>query len=181
MNQLLLIFFLIFPFAVPAQKYNPVDAGSKVHFTIKNFGISTGGDFTGLKGEISFNPQDLTNSDFDVSVSVATIDTDNESRDENLRSDEYFNAVKFPSIRMKSVKINKTSKTNEGYYYFTGNLTIRDSTHQISFPFKAEKLNENYRFTGEFEINRLHYNIGEQSMVLSDNVKISLNVIAKRK
>ena len=36
------------------QKYTPTDAGSKVHFVIKNFGIRTGGDFTGLKGSIVF-------------------------------------------------------------------------------------------------------------------------------
>ncbi len=64
-----------------AQNYKPVDEGSKVHFTIKNFGISTGGDLSGLKGNIHFDPVNPVTSDFTVSVDVKTIDTDNENRD----------------------------------------------------------------------------------------------------
>ncbi|MEO9069907.1 MAG: YceI family protein, partial [Ginsengibacter sp.] len=79
-----------------AQNYTPTDAGSKVHFVIKNFGIGTGGDLKDLKGEINFLPDNLAVCKFDVTVDVSTIDTDNHMRDKNLVSDEYFDAAKFP-------------------------------------------------------------------------------------
>ena len=55
----LLPFIFFISIATHAQKYTPGDAGSKVHFTIKNFGIKTGGDLGGLKGEIYFFKTDL--------------------------------------------------------------------------------------------------------------------------
>ena len=85
MSRILFIFtFLIFSFAASAQKYKPTDAGSKIHFIIKNFGIDTGGDIEGLTGDINFTPTNLAATNFSVSVNVSTIDTDNESRDEEL-------------------------------------------------------------------------------------------------
>ncbi len=48
------VLFITSTISISAQRYLPGDAGSKVHFTIKNFGIKTGGELTGLKGEIFF-------------------------------------------------------------------------------------------------------------------------------
>ena len=70
--------------------------GSKVHFTIKNFGIKTGGDLSGLKGEIYFFTTDLAACRFNVTVDASTVDTDNGSRDDHLKGSEYFDVEKFP-------------------------------------------------------------------------------------
>ena len=163
-----------------AQNYTPADAGSKVHFVIKNFGINTGGDFTGLKGEITFLPENLSESKFSVTVSTTTIDTDNSMRDKSLVSDEYFDAAKFPVLQLVSTKIAKTNKTADGFYYFTGNLTIKGITKTISFPFQAKKVNGDYLFTGNFEIDRTEYGVGEKNIVLSNKVLVSLSVTAKK-
>mgnify|MGYP001045737375 FL=1 len=177
------IFFLISLFAfqiVEPAEYLPVDSGSKVHFVIKNFGINTGGDFTGLNGEIFFDPANVSKSSFNVTIKSSTIDTDNELRDKSLKKD-YFESEKYPVIRMASTKIEKTNKTGEGYYYFTGNLTIKNITKSVSFPFKVEKSNNGYTFSGDFEINRLDFQVGENSVVLSNIVKVSLQVTALKK
>lgn len=163
-----------------AQQYKPDDAGSKIHFVIKNFGINTGGDFNLVDGEIRFDPQSVLQSSFDVTVKSSTIDTDNNMRDKSLR-DDYFESEKFPLIRITSSKIEKTNKTDDGFYYFTGQLIMKNICKQISFPFKAEQSGDNYLFTGDFEINRLDYNIGKSSTVLSSRVKVSLKVFAKKK
>lgn len=163
-----------------AQNYNPVDKGSKVHFVIKNFGINTGGDFSGLKGEIHFLPDSLEGSKFDVTVAASTIDTDNGMRDKNLASDEYFDAVKFPVLEIVSTKISKTNKTTDGFFYFTGNLTLKGITKTISFPFQAKKINDDYLFTGNFEIDRTDFGVGEKNIVLSNKVVVSLSVTAKK-
>ena len=83
----------------------PVDADSKVHFVIKNFGIKTGGDFTGLKGNIKFAPENLAASSFDVTVDANTIDTDNDSRDDHLRQAEYFDVATYKTIQFKSTRV----------------------------------------------------------------------------
>ncbi len=165
---------------VSAQKYIPGDEGSKVHFTIKNFGIKTGGELSGIKGEIFFFTSDLAACRFNVSVEASTIDTDSGSRDGHLKGSEYLDVEKYPAITIASTKIDKTNKTEAGYYYFTGTLSMHGITKAIAFPFKAEKTNDTYLFTGEFEIDRLDYGIGDKSAVLSNAVNVSLSVLAKK-
>jgi len=178
--KILLPFLFFITASVHGQNLKPVDAGSKVHFVIKNFGINTGGDFKGLKGNIVFRPENIASSKFNVTVSASTIDTDNEMRDKNLVSDEYFDAAKFPVIRIISTKIEKTNKTASGFYYFTGNLTMHGITKTISFPFQADKQKDGFLFTGEFEINRLDFGVGEKSVVLGSKVIVSLSVLSIR-
>ena len=81
MIKILLPWLLFASTAVHAQKYTHTDDGSKIHFTIKDFGIKTGGQLSGLKGEIYFFTTDMAACRFNVTVDAATIDTDNESRD----------------------------------------------------------------------------------------------------
>ena len=90
------------------------------------------------------------------------------------------NVEKYPGITIASTKIEKTKKTGSGYYYFTGTLTLRGVTKPISFPIKVEKENDTYLFTGEFDIYRLDYGVGDKSAVLSNTVNVSLSVLAKK-
>lgn len=172
--------FFILSFVASAQKYKPVDAGSKVHFVINNFGIATGGDLSGLTGDITFVPANITASSFTVSVDVNTIDTDNGSRDESLRSSDYFDAEIYPVITIRSAKVNRTNKSSSGWYHFTGTLTIRDLTKPIAFPFRATKKGNDYLFVGGFTINRLDYGVGKRSATISNSLKISISVLAKK-
>jgi polyisoprenoid-binding protein YceI len=161
------------------QNYIPTDTGSKIHFVIKNLGIKTGGDFSGLTGTIVFDPKALPNSSFNVSVKANTINTDNTARDKHLRNREYFNTEKFPVISFVSTKV--TESTVAGRFYITGNLTIKDVTKPIEFGFSATPSTTGYFFEGEFYINRLDYGVGSSSIVLADNLKVSLSVFTKNK
>lgn len=175
-----LIFLLFFSLNVSAQSYTPVDSSSKIHFVIKNFGINTGGDLSKIQGAITFLPENPEESKFNVSVAVSTIDTDNSMRDKSLVSDEYFDAEKFPLITITSTKIARTNKTAAGFYYFTGNLTIKGVTKSIAFPFQAKEERDGYQFTGSFDINRTDFGVGEQNIVLSNQVAVTLSVFAKK-
>jgi polyisoprenoid-binding protein YceI len=159
------------------KKLLPVDAGSKIHFVIKNFGINTGGDFTGMKGDIKFNAAKPGESAFDVTVASKTVDTDNGSRDSHLRDKDYFNVDKYPTIRLQSTKIEGTNKANT--YMFTGNLMMKGVTKPVHFLFTARAQNSGYLFAGDFEINRRDFGVGGNSAVLNDNVKVSLSALAK--
>lgn len=181
MKRLISLIFLFFSaLFCSSQKYAPVEQGSKVHFTIKNFGIKTGGQVSGLKGNILFFTKDLSACKFTVSVDASTIDTDNYSRDRYLKDEDYFNVAKFPVITIISSKIEKNNKTESGFYYFRGTLSLRGITKTIEFPFHIEKVNDDYLFTGEFEINRSDFEVGSSSAVLSNTVDVSLSVLAKK-
>lgn len=179
-SKYLLGLAMLVAFQTQAQNFTPTDAGSKVHFVIKNFGISTGGDFSELKGTIIFDPENLAGSRFDVTVAANTIDTDNKMRDNSLLEQEYFYVSKFPVIRLASTKISATNKTPEGFYFFNGELTIKGVTKSISFPFQAKKSGDGYLFTGNFDIDRLQFGVGGKSIVLSNKVSVSLSVAGKK-
>lgn len=160
-----------------AQTYTPADNGSKVHFVIKNFGIATGGDFSGLSGSIKFDPANLAASEFDVSVDAKTVDTDIEGRDNDLRKAAYLDVANYPKITIKSTKITKTNK--DGYFYMFGNLTIKGVTKEIKFPFTATPKDGGYFFGGSFKLNRRDFNVGGSSLSLADDLTVSLAVLAK--
>lgn len=160
------------------QSYTPTDAGSKVYFVIKNFGINTGGTFNGLTGSINFDPADLSTASFNVSVDAKSIDTDIESRDNHLRKAEYFDVEKYPKISFRSTKITTTNKA--GYLYMTGVITIKNVSKEISFPFSQTAKDGGILFEGNFKVNRRDFGVGGSSFTLSDEVSIELSIFAKK-
>jgi len=165
-------FVLLSSFAVLALR--PVDSDNAVTFVIKNFGINTKGEFKGLKGDIQWNEENPAASTINVSVNANTINTAIEARDKDLRKEEYFNVDKYPLVSFVSTGIT----SNDGKYTATGSLTLKGTTKTISFPFTATKTATGYLFNGSFTINRLDYGVGRNSMVLGDDVDVTLKVQA---
>ena len=174
---LLFITILTIKCSVAQMALTPVDQGSRVHFTIKNFGVKTGGDFTGLKGTVKFDPANLPSSVFNVSVDANTIDTDNSSRDGHLRKSEYFDVAKYKTISFKSTKVVKS--TVAGRFYVFGNLTIKGVTKPLEFGFGATPKDGGYVFDGDFDINRRDFGVGGSSISMADKLTVSLSVFAK--
>ena len=160
------------------QNYTPTDAGSKVRFVIKNFGINTGGTFEGLSGTITFDPANLASASFNVSVDAKTVDTDLEARDNHLRKEEYFDVEKYPKVSFRSTKITTTNK--EGYLYMFGVITIKNISKDISFPFKQTSKDGGILFDGEFKLNRLDFGVGGKSFSMSDELSVELSIFAKK-
>ena len=157
--------------------YTPSDQGSSVSFTLKNLGFNTGGSFTGLQGAIVFDPQNTAASSFDVSVDAASVNTDNNMRDNHLKEDSYFDVKNYPRIRFVSTSIGPADKS--GHFTITGKLTIKNTTKEISFPFIATPMGEDYIFKGTFQLNRKDFGIGGSSTI-SNNLTVSLTVLAKK-
>jgi polyisoprenoid-binding protein YceI len=176
-TQILLILFVIATVNLFAQNYTPVDKESKIEFKIKNFGFNTGGSFSGLKGKIHFEQSNLSASNFDVTIDANSINTDNNMRDNHLREDSYFDVKNHPVIHFVSEKVSPSNKS--GTLFISGKLTIKKTTKDISFPFTAKETKDGYEFDGEFKINRKDYEVGGSS-TLSDNVTITLHVVAKK-
>lgn len=161
-----------------AQKYTPIDADSKVLFVIKNFGLKVDGQLKGIKGSISFDPNALSNSAFNVSVNANTINTDNNARDKHLRKEDYFNVEKFPLISFVSTKITKSG--NVGKYTVIGNLTMKGTTKPIEFDFTATPTSNGFSFKGSFIINRRDFNVGGKSLPLSDMLTVNLDIATNK-
>ena len=177
MKKILVCLFLFISVLVNAQTYMPSDDGSKLHFVIRNLGINTGGDLTAFKGKILFDAKNTTKCFFDVTVAVKTIDTDNGKRDEHLRKEEYFDVANYPLIHLVSTKIETGADLK--HFIFKGNLTIKNITKPISFPFTAEGKTGGALFVGSFEINRIDFGVGKESFSLANKIKITLNAFAK--
>ena len=160
-----------------SQEFKPTDAGSSIAFEIKNFGFNSHGSFSGLDGKISWNPKDPAKAAFDVSIAATSVNTDNNTRDEHLRKETYFDVEKYPRIRLVSTGI--TGPDNSGHYTFSGKLTIKNTTKDISFPFIATPLGDDVIFKGDFTINRRDFEVGGAS-TLANNLTVSLTVLAKK-
>jgi len=159
-----------------SQQYKATDEGSSIKFKIKNFGFETGGSFTGLQGTISFDPEDVKKDSLILSVDANTINTDNNMRDGHLRKEEYFDVQNYPRIRFVS-----TSVTVDKNAHFTaiGQLTIKNTTKEISIPFIATPRDGGYIFTGEFKLNRRDFQVGGSSTI-SNSLTVYFSVFARK-
>ncbi|MDB5112052.1 MAG: hypothetical protein JWR67_3166, partial [Mucilaginibacter sp.] len=142
---------------------------SKITFQIKNLGINTGGSIAGLQTSILFDPAHLNTSIIEAIADVNTINTDNDTRDNHLKSDEFFDAAHFPKITMKSVSFKQKSEDN---YIGQFNITMKNRTKQIEVPFIYMGTGSSSSFKGSFKLNRTDFGVGEKSMVLSNDVTV---------
>ena len=161
-----------------AQRYSPVDSGSSVKFKIKNLGVNIMGSFKGLTGNINFDPAHSASSTFEATIDVSTINTGIDMRDEHLRKEEYFDAKNYPQIKFVSTKVSSSNKP--GAFKIVGNLTIKNVTKEISFPFTATAEGAGYLFSGEFRINRRDYKVGGNSFTMADNLIVQLSILAEK-
>ncbi|MGZ3750202.1 MAG: YceI family protein [Mucilaginibacter sp.] len=145
---------------------------SSITFQIKNMGITVDGSISGLKGDIQFDPAHLDASTIEASVEANTINTDNGTRDEHLKSDSYFDVAKYPKITIKSISLKHKSGNN---YTGTFNLTIKDKTNTIDLPFTYVESGSTATFKGSFKIKRTDYGVGGKSFIMSNDVTILID------
>lgn len=156
------------------QEINQVE--SKVTFTIGNMKINTvEGTFTGMKGDVDFDKNNLKKSSFKVTIDAATVKTDSEKRDAHLRNEDFFEVEKYPTIKFKSSAVVKSKK--EGYYIAKGKLTIKNVTKDVKIPFTYT----NKTFNGTLKIKRLDYGVGVDmsKFMVSDEAEIEITCITK--
>jgi len=102
---------------------------SNVKFTVTHLVIAeVGGRFTDFDATVTHSKDDLSDMKVEATIKTASINTDNEQRDTHLKSDDFLNAEKYPTITFKSTKVEKTGADT---YRITGDLTIRDVTKPV--------------------------------------------------
>ncbi len=118
------------PVAGPA-KWNVDASHSSVKFSVSHLTVSeVEGTFKVFNGTIDAPTADFNNAKVAFDVDVNSINTDNEMRDKHLKSDDFFNAEKYPKMTFTSTAFRKTTGNN---YVLEGNLTIRDVTKKATF------------------------------------------------
>ena len=176
MKRLSWIFILICVTATAGDPGQDVKS-HKTTFKIKNAGITVDGSFSDLQADIKFNPKNLDKSILKASLGVASINTGIKKRDKDLQMTKYFNAEKYPRIKMTSKKIKHVEKNK---YKGTFDLTIKGVTKQIEIPFTYTTTKENEgTFSAEFTVNRRDFGVGSKSLILSDEAKVSIEVVVK--
>jgi polyisoprenoid-binding protein YceI len=166
-------------------KVDPSHSG--VNFTVRHFVTNTPGRFRDFDGTIKYDKQNPAASSVEFTVKTASIDTNNDDRDGHLRSADFFEVEKFPTMTFTSTKVvPKDADTLE----VTGNLTVKGVTKQITIPvdvlgtFKTPN-GEKAGFETSFTINRKDYGIVwnrvlDAGPVLGEDVKINISVEADR-
>lgn len=145
---------------------------SKVDFEVSNMGLKTvEGTFKGMTGTVSFNENDLGNSQFNVCIDASTVNTESEKRDDHLKNEDFFDVSKFPTICFQSTSVAKS----EDGFIAKGNLTMHGITLAVSLPFTYS----NKTFQGEIELERLDYKVGEDygGFMVGKTVEIKVSCV----
>lgn len=154
---------------------NHISSGS-TKFSVKFVLGTCNGTFDGPKGSAIFNEEKPASSSFDLTVAAASFKTNNNSRDKDMKSEKYFFVTKYPEIKFKSTKVEKSGNG----YQATGTLTIREVSKTVTLPFQAKKnTDSSYNLSSKFEVNRLDYHVGEKDWKLKDVVTVELQATVK--
>ncbi len=166
--------------------YNFDKAHSFIGFKAKHMGlIEVPGFFRDFTGTATYDAKDVSKSSVEFAAQIASVDTGVKGRDNHLQQPEFFDAAKFPEMKFKSTKIEK--KGDE--WLMTGDLTIRDVTKSVTFPFRILGFVVNERgsrmgIAAETSINRKEFGVMYDSKLpngtpsVSDTIKVVLQIEA---
>jgi polyisoprenoid-binding protein YceI len=127
-------FFVLAAFATLNDTWTNDDAHSQLTFTVRHLGISdVTGTFNDFDVHIDAQKPDFSDAVVELTAKVASIDTRVELRDNHLRSADFFDAVRFPTMSFKSTSIKAAGKNS---YKLTGDLTLHGITKQVTVDMK---------------------------------------------
>lgn len=161
-------------------------AHSEIIFKARHLVISTvKGQFDKFAGWVETQGDSWENAEAYFEAEIDSVDTNNDQRDTHLKSDDFFNAEKYPKMTFRSTKIEKTGDSS---YKMTGDLTMRDTTKKVELKVEhGGTATDPYGQTkAGFEINGkvnrkefgLKWNAVTEAgnMVVSDEIRLDLNV-----
>jgi polyisoprenoid-binding protein YceI len=166
-----------------ADVYTTDPSHTLVGFIVRHFVINkVRGKFNEFHGSIVYDESDITKSSLQGTITVASIDTDDEKRDEHLRSADFFDAPNHPEITFTSKRVKQHDKGHG----LVGDLTIRGITKEVTIPFiitgKIVDMQGKTRigFEATLQINRKDFGVAYHrlmdngGLVVGDTVDIEL-------
>jgi polyisoprenoid-binding protein YceI len=178
---------LILPALAASQTAWKLDkAHSGISFSVKHLVISTvTGKFRDYDIVFKSAKEDFSDASVDAVIRAASISTDNDNRDADLKSDHFFNVEKYPEIRFKSKSFEKVG---EGKYKINGDLTLCDITKPVVFDavyngsVKAPWGATVYSWTATLTLDRFDYNLKWSKtletggLVVGKDVTVAINL-----
>jgi polyisoprenoid-binding protein YceI len=156
---------------------------TQVEFSAKHFGMMTvRGHFAEVHAAGNIDPDHPEASSIEVTVQTASIRTDNEARDKDLRASNFLEVDKFPTITFKSTKIETI---DQDHYTLTGDLTIKGITRPVTLhavkygELSDPMMGHRIAYSAEGQINRKNFGLTFDMMlggkfVVSDEVQIMI-------
>ncbi|HVK87597.1 MAG TPA: YceI family protein [Kofleriaceae bacterium] len=171
-----------------ASNWNFDHSHSTVNFHVRHMMIAkVHGRFSKWGGTLLLDNSDLTNSKLEVSIETASVDTRDEKRDGHLRSADFFDSERFPTMTYKSTSVTKIS---DDEYEVLGELTLRETTKPVKLTVEYNGTGKDpwggtrAGFSAKATINRkdfgLHWNAALEAggVLVSDEIKIAIEVEA---
>lgn len=161
---------------------------SEIGFDVRHFFTKVHGRFNDFQGTIVFDEKDPSAISVEASAVAASISTDNERRDGHLRSADFFDVEKYPSVTFKSTQVTPAGKNK---YKVAGDFTMRGVTKPVVFDAEflgsgATNMGTKAGFSAVTTINRKDYGIvwnkslDNGGVMLGDEVTISLSIEANQ-
>jgi polyisoprenoid-binding protein YceI len=159
---------------------------STAQFTVRHMAISNvSGNFTKVAGSAVLNEKDIAQSQVSATIDVGSVNTRVEARDKDLRSPNFFDVEKYPTMEFKSKRISNAG----GKLQVIGDLTIKGTTREVTLEVDGPtpELNDpwgNVRrgFSATTAINRKDFGLTYNNLlktgeaVVGDKVKIQIDV-----
>jgi polyisoprenoid-binding protein YceI len=154
---------------------------TQLEFSAKHFGMMTvRGHFQEVATHGDIDPAQPENSQFEVTINVASLTTNNPQRDNDLRSSYFLELEKFPTITFKSTRIQPTGAER---YAVTGDLTVKGITRPLTLQLQRygevndARMGHRVSFGGEGQINRKDFGmefdmLADNRLVVSHEIKI---------
>ncbi len=174
-----------------AVEYQIDPVHSSAQFSVRHLMISNvRGEFAKVTGKVVYDPKNLKASSVEATIDATTINTHEAKRDDHLKSPDFFDVAKFPTLTFKSKRVEKAG---EGKLRVTGDLTIRGVTREVVLavegPAPEVKMGPNLKSgaSASTTVNRkdfgLVWNRALESggVVVGDEVKITLEIEMGRK
>lgn len=172
--------------AVTATTWNIDSAHSSAQFKVKHMMISNvKGEFSTVTGTLQHDGENSSNSYVEATIDAKTISTRDAQRDTHLKSPDFFDVEKFPTLTFKSTRVSKKN----GEVTVDGDLTIHGVTRPVSFevegpsePMKDPWGNTRVGLSATTRINRkdfgLTWNAALETggILVGDEVTITLDV-----
>ncbi|AQW85311.1 putative periplasmic protein (YceI-like domain) [Campylobacter pinnipediorum subsp. caledonicus] len=168
-----------------ATDYKVDPAHSNVGFMVKHLTIAkVYGSFKSYNADVDYDKDAKMLKTLDVTLDVNSVDTQNEKRDEHLKSEDFFKTSEFKDMKFKMTKFEKESDT-EGKVM--GDLTIRDVTKPVELKFELSGIakdmdgKERIGFSLTGDVMRKDFKIGDKfpGAMVSDKVQIQIDVEAQ--
>ena len=184
MSRSLLSFAVVAALALPA--FAAVDTWqidpphTSAQFSVRHMGISTvRGAFTRISGTVQYDPSDVAKTSLDVTIDANSLDTRVEQRDNHVKSADFLDVAKYPTITFKSKHVEPAGA---GHLKVIGDLTIHGTTKQVELdvegptpPIKDPRGNEHMGASATTTISRKDFGVSNMELMIGDELHITID------